>query len=234
MPGIRQSCVDRRSSSIRRLVSTGLCRHTDINHRPQQRCRVRLTRMAIRNSLLVRISLLSWMELMFVFVAHSMYPSMPAESYPSAPGAPPQHVNQYHPESSAPPLHYGSPPQSDPNRLGAAAHEQSQPLMANQASAVAHDTGRQPSHTQLYPPPGSPQPAYNTPHPPIPQEASQHPSHPPQPSSNTAYQAIPHQETGQQYAEPTFPAFPDAPTQIMQPSAPLSPEQPKEALLIEL
>jgi hypothetical protein len=167
-----------------------------------------------------------------------MYPSMPAEAQPYAPAAPSQQVdqsNQYHTQSSAPPLNYGSPPQPENIRSGTIASEQAQPLMANQASAAAHDNGRQPSQVQSYQTSGSPPQAHYSAYPPIAQqESAQYPSQPSQPPSNTIYQTIPQQDTNQQYAAPTFPAFPDAPTQIMQPPAASSPELPKEALLIEL
>ncbi|GHJ89213.1 hypothetical protein NliqN6_5615 [Naganishia liquefaciens] len=158
---------------------------------------------------------------------HGMYPSMPAGPYPSVPQ---QHVDpatQYHQQGSAPPLNYGSSPPAEPN---AYTQEPSQPLTTNQTSAVAHDMG--PIHAQSQPTPSSPPQAYASPYPPLPQETAPYPS---QPSTTSAYQTLPQHETGPPpFAAPSFPAFPDAPTQIVQPPVASSPEKPKEALLIEL
>lgn len=129
-------------------------------------------------------------------------------------------------------MNYGSSPPSHPDRMAApAAQEQSQPLMSNQASAVAHDTAKQPIPAPSQPTPSSPPQAYRSSYPPITQEPGPYPSQPP---SNPAYQTLSQHETGTPFAVPSFPAFPDAPTQIMQPPSASSPDQPKEALLIEL
>lgn len=232
MHGIKPNCAGKRNSRIRPRDSTGICRRMGITRQRQWHLRDRRTRMRIRNSLLVCVSYRKAGCYRSRLVAvDGMYPSMPAGPYPTAAQQYNDPATQYQPYASAPPLNYGSSPTSDPHRTAAPTQEQSQPLMSNQASAIAHDTGKQPIHAQSQPTPSSPPQAYPSPYPPIPQETAPYPSQPP---SNPAYQTIPQHETGPPFAAPSFPAFPDAPTQIVQPPIASSSDQPKEALLIEL
>lgn len=172
-------------------------------------------------------------------LAPSMYPSMPPPSFPSAPVPSQPYAETLQQEQQpgfAPPQPYGSSAQPESTRIENQHHEQAQqPLMANQASATAHELTRQSSYLQAQhtPLPVSPQPAPAAPvqtgHP---QEAPQHYStYAPSAPQEAFYQSVPTQETGQQY--PTFPAFPDAPSQLPQVSV-NTVEPPKEALLIEL